>query len=106
TQSVTSMLDSSCRVDPVGKMYQTLREFASERTKRLQAPSVVMMIGGSRMTTQDYRSVESLFGQDTSQVAFRVELGAQPKIASVAGLNVITIGDLDDLSRLVRGIGG
>ena len=63
-----------------------------------------MMIGGSRMTTAEYRSVESLFGQDTSQVAFHVELGAQPKIASVAGLTVITIGDLDDLSRLVRGI--
>lgn len=106
TQSVTSMLDSSCRVDPVGRLYPTVREFARERTKRLPAPSVVMMIGGSRMTTQEYRSVESLFGQDTSQVAFHVELGAQPKIASVAGLTVITIGDLNDLSRLVRGISG
>jgi len=104
TQSVTSMLDSSCRIDPVGKLFPTVREFARERTKRLPAPSVVMMIGGSRMTTAEYRSVESLFGQDTSQVAFHVELGAQPKIASVAGLTVITIGNLDDLSRLVRGI--
>ena len=104
TQSVTSMLDSSCRIDPVGRLFPTVREFARERTKRLPAPSVVMMIGGSRMTTAEYRSVESLFGQDTSQVAFHVELGAQPKIASVAGLTVITIGDLDDLSRLVRGI--
>jgi hypothetical protein len=106
TRSVTQMLDSSCRVDPVGRVYPTVREFARETTKRLPAPSVVMMIGGSRMTTQDYRSVESLFGQDTSQVAFHVELGAQPKIASVAGLTVITIGDLNDLSRLVRGISG
>lgn len=104
TQSVTSMLDSSCRIDPVGKLFPTVREFARERTKRLPAPSVVMMIGGSRMTTAEYRSVESLFGQDTSQVAFHVELGSQPKIASVAGLTVITIGNLDDLSRLVRGI--
>jgi len=104
TQSVTSMLDSSCRVDPVGKVYPSVRDFARETTKRLPAPSVVMMIGGSRMSTQEYRSVESLFGQDTSQVAFKVELGSQPKISSVAGLTVITIGDLNDLSRLVRGI--
>jgi hypothetical protein len=104
TQSVTSMLDSSCRVDPVGRVYPSVRDFARELTKRLPSPSVVMMIGGSRMTTQDYRSVEKLFGQDTSQVAFQVELGAQPKISSVAGLTVITIGDLNDLSRLVRGI--
>ena len=106
TRSVTQMLDSSCRVDPVGRVYPTVREFARETTKRLPTPSVVMMVGGSRMSTQEYRSVESLFGQDTSQVAFHVELGAQPKISSVAGLTVITIGDLDDLSRLVRGISG
>jgi hypothetical protein len=56
------------------------------------------------MTTLQYRSVESLFNQDTSQVAFHVELGAQPKISSVAGLTVITIGDLNDLNRLVRGV--
>jgi hypothetical protein len=106
TRSVTQMLDSSCRVDPVGRVYPSVREFARETTKRLPTPSVVMMIGGSRMSTQEYRSVESLFGQDTSQVAFHVELGAQPKISSVAGLTVITIGDLNDLSRLVRGISG
>jgi len=106
TQSVTSMLDWSCRIDPVGRLYSTVREFARERTKRLPAPSVVIMVGGSRMTTAEYRSVESLFGQDTSQVAFHVEAGADPKISSVAGLTVITIGSLDDLSSLVRGLGG
>jgi hypothetical protein len=83
-----------------------MREFARERTRRLPTPSVVMIVGGSRMTTADYRSIESLFGSDTSQVAFHVVHGAQPKISSVAGLTVITIGDLGDLSRLVRGLGG
>jgi len=104
TQSVTSMLDSSCRVDPVGKVYPTMREFARERTKRLPNPSVVMIIAGSRMTTAEYRSVQSLFGSDTSQVAFHVELGSQPKIGSVAGLSVVTIGELTDLASLVRGL--
>ena len=104
TATVTAMLDSSCRIDPVGRVYPTVREFARERTKRLPNPSVVMIIGGSRMTNAEFRSVQSLFGSDTSQVAFHVELGAQPKIGVVAGLSVITIGDLDDLSRLVRGM--
>jgi len=104
TQTVTSMLDASCRIDPVGRVYPSIRDFARERTRRLPAPSVVMMIGGSNMTTGEYRSVESLFGQDTAQVAFHVAAGAQPKIASVAGLTVITVGDLADLSRLVRGL--
>ena len=104
TQSVTSMLDASCRIEPVGKMFPTVREFARERTKRLPNPSVVMIIGGSRMTTADFRSIQSLFGSDTSQVAFHVELGAQPKYGAVAGLSVITVGDLDDLPSLVRGL--
>ena len=102
TQTVTSMLDASCRIDPVGKLFPTIREFARERTRRLPAPSVVMIIGGSKMTTAEYRSVQSLFGTDTSQVAFHVELGAQPKLGSVAGLSVVTIGSLDDLSSLIR----
>lgn len=104
TQTVTAMMDASCRIDPVGRVFPSIRDFARERTRRLPAPSVVMMIGGSNMTTAEYRSVESLFGQDTAQVAFHVVAGAQPKIASVAGLTVITVGDLADLSRLVRGL--
>jgi len=106
TQTVTSMLDSSCRVEPVGRVFQTMRHFARERTRRLPAPSVVMIIAGSAMTTADFRSIQSLFGQDTSQVAFHVVLGSEPKISSVAGLTVITIGNLSDLSALVRGLTG
>jgi uncharacterized protein (DUF58 family) len=106
TQTVTSMLDSSSRIEPVGGVFTSLRHFARERTRRLPAPSVVMIIAGSRMSTADFRSVQSLFGQDTSQVAFHVVHGSEPKISSVAGLTVITIGDLKDLSALVRGLSG
>ncbi|CAN5222029.1 DUF58 domain-containing protein [soil metagenome] len=106
TQTVTAMLDSSCRVDPVGKVFPTVREFARERTKRLPPPSVVMMVGGSRMSTAEFRSVESLFGQDTTQVAFHIDLGAKPKLAAVAGLTVITIGALNDLPSVIRGLSG
>ncbi|QAV69888.1 DUF58 domain-containing protein [Salinibacterium sp. UTAS2018] len=106
TQTVTSMLDASCRIDPVADRSETVRSFAREQTRRLPAPSVVMIVAGSQMSTADFRSVQSLFGQDTSQVAFHVVAGAEPKISAVAGLTVITIGDLSDLSRLVRGLGG
>ncbi|QEE60942.1 DUF58 domain-containing protein [Salinibacterium sp. dk2585] len=104
TQTVTSMLDSSSRIEPVGEMFETMRDFARQMTKRLPAPSVVMIVAGSRMTTADFRSIQSLFGSDTSQVAFRVEVGAEPKFAAVAGLTLITIGDLDDLPKIVRGM--
>jgi uncharacterized protein (DUF58 family) len=105
TKTAVKMLDSSCRIEPVGKnVYPTIREFARERTKRLPNPSVVMIIAGSKMTTTEYRSVQTLFGQDTAQVAFHVELGAQPKFGAVQGLTKIEVGSLDDLSRLVRGL--
>ena len=85
TLSVTSLLDDSCRIDPVtpstlGASFPSVRAFARERTKRLPNPSVVMIVGGSGMTTPEFRSVQSLFGQDTSQVAFHVNLDAPPSI--------------------------
>ncbi|PWB97112.1 DUF58 domain-containing protein [Salinibacterium hongtaonis] len=105
TQTVTSMMDASCRIEPSGREFSTLREFARERTRRLPAPSVVMIVGGSGMTIADFRSIQSLFGQDTSQVGFRVVHGSEPKISVVAGLTMITIGDLADLPPLIRGLG-
>jgi uncharacterized protein (DUF58 family) len=104
SHSVTALLDASCRIEPVGRLFDNVRDFARERTKRLPAPSVVMIVGGSRMTTAEYRSIETLFGKDTSLVAFRVEAGAPPKISSVAGLTMITVGELSDLPSLVRGL--
>lgn len=104
TQTVTSMLDASCRIEQVGREFETLREFARVRTSRLPAPSVVMIVGGSGMTVADYRSIQSLFGGDTSQVGFQVVEGAEPRITAVAGLAMTTLGQLTDLPALVRGL--
>lgn len=104
TQTPTAMMDASCRIEPVGRLFESVRAFARERTKRLPAPSVIMIIGGSQMTTAEFRSVETLFGQDVSQVAFRIAVGAQPTISSVAGLTMITVGQLEDLPKVLRGI--
>ncbi len=102
TPTVTSMLDHSCRIDPVGRLHESARAFARDLTRRLPAPSIVMIVGGSLMTTAEFRSIESLFGQDTTQVAFRIDAGAQPAISAVGSLTLITVGDLADLSMLVR----
>ncbi|MGL4339163.1 MAG: DUF58 domain-containing protein [Rhodoglobus sp.] len=104
TRSVVSMLDDSCRIEPVVGLFPSIRDFTRERTQRLPAPSVVVIVGGSQMTTADFRSVQMLFGSDTTKVAFQVELGAQPKRGAVAGLTMITVGDLSELPGLVRGM--
>ena len=54
------------------------------------------------MPLADFRSVETVFGPDTQMLAFRVELGAASRIASIAGTTVVTVGSLSDLQRLVR----
>ena len=102
TPTVTSMLDHSCRIEPVDRRYPNSRAFVRDRTKRLPAPSIVMTVAGSAMTTTDFRSIEALFGQETNQVAFRVELGAAPGVARVGALTVLTIGRLADLRILIR----
>ncbi|MEO7122178.1 MAG: DUF58 domain-containing protein [Lacisediminihabitans sp.] len=104
SHSVTALLDASSRISPVGRVFDSVRAFARELTKRLPSPSVVMIVGGSLTTTAEFRSIETLFGKDTSIVAFRVELGAHPKISSVSGLTMITVGELSDLPALIRGL--
>ncbi|HTN57805.1 MAG TPA: DUF58 domain-containing protein, partial [Protaetiibacter sp.] len=54
TRTVTSMLDSSCRLeygDTGG--FSSLRELVRERTRRLATPSVVVTVGGSAMSAGD-----------------------------------------------------
>lgn len=105
TPTVTAMLDSSCRIEPETRgTFPTLRDFARERTRRLPSPSVVITVGGSGMGVPELRSIQSLFGQDTHQVGIRVVEGSDPRISAVAGLAMITVGDLRDLPPLVRGV--
>ncbi|WP_181243322.1 DUF58 domain-containing protein [Glaciihabitans tibetensis] len=102
TRTVTSLLDESCRLEPVSSPYRTTREFARTATLRLPSPSVVMVVSGSRLPIGDFRAVERLFGLDTVTVGFRAEFGAAPQLTSINSLRVATVGALTDLPRLVR----
>ena len=102
TATPTALLDDTSRIEPVRRPFPTVRDFVREATKRLPPPSVVIAVAGSRLPVADLRSIETLFGPDTETVAFRVELGAASRITRIAGTTVVTVGDLDELSRLVR----
>ena len=105
TRTVTSMLDSSCRLE-FGESggFASLRDFVRERTRRLPSPSVVVTVGGSRLSPGDIRRVQTLFGADTGHLGVVVEAGAQPRFGSVGGMTMLTLGRLEDLPGLFRGI--
>jgi len=105
THSVSAMLDDSCRLEPIRSPYKTARDFARDATKRLPAPSVAMMVAGSRIKTAEFRSVRSLFSTDTIGLAIRVETGAAPKLGVVSGMTMVTVGELSDLSALLKRAG-
>ncbi|MEJ1229643.1 MAG: DUF58 domain-containing protein [Galbitalea sp.] len=105
THSVAAMLDDTCRLEPVKSPFKSAREFAREVTKRLPAPSVAMMIAGSRIETGEFRSMRSLFSTDTIGLAIRVEKGATPRLGAISGMTMITIGELSDLSALLNRAG-
>ncbi len=105
THSPAALLDDSCRLQLVGRMYAGAREFARDVTRRLPTPSVLLVIAGSLMTMSDYRSIELLFPADTTMIAFRIEEGGQPALKLVSGLQVATIAQLSDLPKVLRRAG-
>jgi hypothetical protein len=99
------MLDSSCRLE-FGETggFGSLRELVRERTRRLPAPSVVVTVGGSPLTAGDVRSVQTLFGPDTAHVGVVVDAGAQARLGTAGGTLMLTVGRLEDLPALFRGL--
>ncbi|WP_353810203.1 DUF58 domain-containing protein [Agromyces sp. SYSU T00194] len=106
TATPTALLDDCARVEPVSGVHAGLRDLARAQTSRLAAPSVVLMIAGSRLPVSEFRSVQRLFGTDTQTLAFRAEEGASAGIRSVGGLTVLTVGRLDELPGVVREVRG
>ena len=84
--------------------FSGLRELVREHTKRLAAPSVVVTIGGSLLGPGDIRSVNTVFGPDTNHLGVTVDAGSQPKLGSVGGMLMITVGRLEDLPPLFQGL--
>ncbi len=106
TYSASAMLDDSCRMELSPRLGSDARGFARRATSRLPPPSVVFIVGGSRMTTVDYRQIEMLFPADTTVIAFRVEPGVDAALRKVGGVTVAVVGRLRDLPKIVTRAAG
>ena len=101
TASVITMLDDSSRIDPLDAS-GTTRDFARDATRRMPAPSVLLVVVGSQVPITDLRAVDALFAGDTRTIGLRMEAGADPKVSIVSGLSIVTVGTLTDLPKLMR----
>lgn len=101
TATVVTMLDDSARIEPL-TTGATLRDFARAATRRMPHPSVLVMVVGSTAPIAELRAVDALFSGDTRTIGVRVEAGADPRVAIVAGLSIVTVGALSDLPQLMR----
>ena len=103
TRTVVAMLDDSCREAPSpAAEFATVRDLTRERTRRLPAPSVVMVVAGSGVPPEELRAVQTLFGPDVTHVAIRVELGITTRLAVTPGHNRMELGALSDLPLVLR----
>jgi uncharacterized protein (DUF58 family) len=102
TRTVTTMLDDSCRLEPVPSAFRTVREMARQATAQLPDPSVVIVVGGSRTPVGGIRGVQRLFGTEVQTLGFRADPGGATRLDVIRGLRIGTVGALDDLARLVR----
>ena len=114
TATPTALLDDTSRIEPVraaaagptaaaGTGAATIRDFVRERT---QAAADAQRRDRRRRVARAARRVprrrDGVRLGHRRPSAFRAELGAASRIAKVAGLTVVTIGAIDELSRLMR----
>lgn len=100
TATVVTMLDDSSRIEPLATG-ATVRDFARDATRRMPAPSVLLVVVGSLTPIAELRAVDALFAGDTRTVGLRMEAGAEPRLSLVGGIDVATIGALPDLPKLM-----
>ncbi|UOQ88821.1 DUF58 domain-containing protein [Agromyces endophyticus] len=102
TTTVTALLDDTSRITPTSGRHASIREFAREATRRLAPASVAMIVTGSGAGLADVRAAETVFGPETQLVAVRVERGAPARLGRIAETVAVTVGELSELSALMR----
>ncbi|RWZ50021.1 DUF58 domain-containing protein [Labedella phragmitis] len=101
THTGGALLDDTCRIDVIRGATTSPRDFARDATAMLPAPSVAVIVAGSRMTAADFRAIEKFFPSETRVIALRIAEGENPKVQIAGGLQIFTVGALRDLPRVL-----
>lgn len=104
TATPTVMLDDCSRLTGVSGRYASAREFVRDTTKRLPAPSVVMIVGGSLLPLSEFRMIQTIFSPETLTIALRASVDASPALGKVGAMTALTVSQLPELPALLRRI--
>jgi hypothetical protein len=108
--TVTTLLDDSCRLEPIAGARRRPREFLREKLARTVPPSVLVVVTGSATPVAELRAIEAVVGPDTQLLALRCEPGATSRISHLSStstssgsrVRLVTVGELPDLPKLLR----
>ena len=80
------------------RLHDAVRRLGREIT----GASVAVVICGSVVEPADLRRTRRLLALDLRAIAIRAALGAESAVRLMGDLDVVTVGDLDDLPSAVR----
>mgnify|MGYP003433987603 FL=1 len=94
------MLDGFSGVDALANTMalEDMCRLASESNERL---SVAVLVGGSKVSLTRMRKAALAFPVDTAVVGVICDENAHPRMQTLSGLTVLTVGTIDDLSGLL-----
>lgn len=99
-----AMLDGLAGVETRGRGTSLVSQ-VDELTRTTTGVSLAMVVTGQRPSIADLRAATVRFAQDVRTVVVRVEPGAATGFRPVGSTLVLTIGDLEELSRLLWAVG-
>ncbi|WP_022883051.1 DUF58 domain-containing protein [Gryllotalpicola ginsengisoli] len=105
SRNPVSLLDDSCRIEPVTRRPKPLREVVRQSAGRRSQPSVVMLVVGSLAPSPDIRAVATLFSPDTVFTAIKADVAGEPGMRRIGPVTVASISSLRDLPSMIVRLG-
>jgi len=105
TRNPVALLDDTCRIEPVTRRPQRLREVVRTVAGRRTVPSVVMLVTGSLAPNADVRQIATLFSPDTVFTAVKADVSAEPALRRIGPVTVASVRSARDVAGMIARLG-
>ena len=104
TGTFRQMMDDYTVIDPIKDRFD-LHELGQKAADLAPNASAVMLVVGSHTTARELNSAANQLPIGVMAVAIRCVEGAEVRRSAIGGLDVVTLGELDDLAKAMRAVG-